>query len=106
MTAPAAAFDIGCMPHRGLFPLFVVIAVCLASIAFLPFGAGPYTAVYGPTSALRAQRAVALLWFAIVFLAAIVALAVRVTLVARRPFFAFGTETETAACPVLLALRC
>jgi len=51
------------MWERGLISLAVIVCVCIASVAFLPFGSGPYTAVYGPTSALRAQRVLQLLVF-------------------------------------------
>jgi len=48
--------------------LAIVVSICLVGVAFLPAGAGPYTAVYGPASALRAQRAVLLLTLVIGFL--------------------------------------
>ena len=56
------------MWERGLMYLAIVVSICLVGVAFLPAGAGPYTAVYGPASALRAQRAVLLLTLVIGFL--------------------------------------
>jgi hypothetical protein len=63
-----------CMWQRGLIWLAIVLSVCVASVGFLPFGAGPYTAVYGPASALRAQRAILLLALAISFISTAFAL--------------------------------
>jgi len=65
-----------CVLQRGLISLAIVIGVCLAGVVFLPAGAGPYTAVYGPASALRAQRAILLLALTICFLASLSALLV------------------------------
>ena len=59
------------MWERGLICLAIVLSVCLAGIAFLPAGSGPYTAVYGPASALRAQRAVQLLALAISYVSVV-----------------------------------
>jgi len=59
------------MWERGLICLAIVVSVCLAGIAFLPAGTGPYTAVYGPATALRAQRAVLLLSLAISFVSTV-----------------------------------
>jgi hypothetical protein len=57
--------DIKSMSERGLISLAIIICVCIMSIALLPAGTAPYTAVYGPASALRAQRAFLLLAFAV-----------------------------------------
>jgi len=62
------------MWQRGLIWLAILVSLCVASVGFLPFGAGPYTAVYGPASALRAHRANLLLAIAISFLSTICAL--------------------------------
>jgi hypothetical protein len=62
------------MWQRGLVWLAILLSLCVAAVGFLPFGTGPYTAVYGPASALRAQRALLLLALAISFLATIFAL--------------------------------
>jgi hypothetical protein len=55
------------MRERVFVSLAIVLCLCLTGIAFLPAGSGPYSAVYGPASALRAQRAVLLLALAIGF---------------------------------------
>ncbi len=55
------------MLQRGLICLAILLSLCVSVVAFLPVGAGPYTAIYGPASALRAQRALLLLVLAIGF---------------------------------------
>ena len=62
-----------CMWQRGLVFLAILLSACLSVVVFLPVGSGPYTAVYGPASALRAQRAILLLVLAISFVTAVVA---------------------------------
>jgi len=57
--------DIKSMWERGLLILTLVAGVSLASLALIPIGCGPYTAVHGPLSALRAQRAFLLLAYAV-----------------------------------------
>jgi hypothetical protein len=53
------------MRDRGLIPLFIIASVCITSLGLVPMGAGPYTAVHGPVTALRAQRAFLLLAYAV-----------------------------------------
>jgi len=53
------------MRERGLITLTIIASVCITSLGLVPMGAGPYTAVHGPVSALRAQRAFLLLAFAV-----------------------------------------
>jgi len=57
--------DIKCMRDGGLIPLLIIASVCITSLGLVPMGAGPYTAVHGPLSALRAQRAFLLLAYAV-----------------------------------------
>jgi hypothetical protein len=57
--------DIKCMRDRGLIPFVIIASVCITSLGLVPMGAGPYTAVHGPVTALRAQRAFLLLSFAV-----------------------------------------
>lgn len=73
-----------CMLQRVLICLAIVIGVCLAGVWFLPAGAGPYTAVYGPASALRAQRAILLLALTISFLASLFGLLIAFVFIAYR----------------------
>jgi len=103
---PPVAFDIERMPRRGLLSLLLIGCVCLASIAFLPFGAGPYTAVYGPTSALRAQRALALLWFVLLVLAEVATRAAVLLVHLGRSLSALTAAPEFAPPAPLSALRC
>jgi hypothetical protein len=63
-TNPAES-DIYCMRDGGLFPFVIIVSVCIASLGLVPVGSGPYTAVHGPLSALRAQRGFLLLAFAV-----------------------------------------
>jgi len=62
------------MWQRGLVCLAIILSICVSTVALLPAGPGPYTAVYGPASALRAQRAILMLVLAISFVAAVAAL--------------------------------
>jgi hypothetical protein len=45
------------MSERGLFVLLLATSLLLAGLALVQVGCGPYSVVYGPASALRAQRA-------------------------------------------------
>ena len=96
------------MPERGLISLVIVVCVCVASIAFLPFGAGPYTAVYGPTSALRAQRAFLLLAFVLAFVPLLAAIFTGAATSPSGPAFPVaGFEVETTGHSHLTStLRC
>jgi len=95
------------MWQRGLICLAMFLGVCVSFVAFVPAGPGPYTVVYGPASALRAQRAMLLLLLAIGFVSAVLALLAAasaaefepVTATSPGPFFG-----EDSALP--LALRC
>lgn len=96
-----------CMCKRGLICLAIVVSVCLVGIAFLPAGSGPYTAVYGPASALRAQRAVLLLALAISYLAMVFAV---LSALGSSLFDAFGSLVPVRDCsspsPLIAGLRC
>ena len=70
LTREAGMAILECMLSRRVLWLAIVLSLCVASAGFLPVGVGPYTAVYGPASALRAQRAILLLALAISFLSA------------------------------------
>ncbi|HMD30995.1 MAG TPA: hypothetical protein VKG84_03730 [Candidatus Acidoferrales bacterium] len=96
------------MPQRGLLPFLIVVCVCLASIALLPAGAGPYTAVYGPASAFRAQRAILLLWFALVSLVTLAAAFVGALRTLSGSFlpFAAGGAADPLMPPLSCSLRC
>jgi len=59
------------MWQRRFFWLAIVLSLSVASAGFLPAGVGPYTAVYGPASALRAQRAILLLTLATNFVSVV-----------------------------------
>jgi hypothetical protein len=61
----ASESDIKCMRDRGLIPFVIIVSVCIASLGLVPVGCGPYTAVHGPLSGLRAQRGFLLLAFAV-----------------------------------------
>jgi len=41
----------------GLFALILAASLLLAGLSLVPAGCGPYSVVYGPATALRAQRA-------------------------------------------------
>jgi len=96
------------MRERGLITLTIIASVCIASIGLVPMGCGPYTAVHGPLSALRAQRAFLLLSFAIASLFWLAAAWVL------SRFFSLGTlrlvvdpASEAAGCSSLhCSLRC
>jgi len=62
------------MWQRGLICLAIILSFCVSVVAFVPAGGGPYTAVYGPASALRAQRSILLLVLAIGFVSTVFAL--------------------------------
>ena len=95
------------MWRRGLICLAIVIGVCLAGVAFLPAGAGPYTAVYGPASTLRAQRAVLLLALAISFLAAVIAVAAAPRSSQCESFDPFVPLVDLfSSAPLIFSLRC
>jgi len=56
------------MWERGLFVLLLAASLLLAGLALVQVGCGPYSVVYGPASALRAQRAIlflTLVWTAL-----------------------------------------
>jgi len=95
------------MWERGLICLAIVVSICLAGVVFLPAGTGPYTAVYGPASALRAQRAVLLLALAISFLTTVsLSLAAFVSFLSvfSGPLVPF--EELLSAVPLTPSLRC
>lgn len=95
------------MWERGLICLAIVISVCLASIPFLPVGSGPYTAVYGPASALRAQRALLLLVLAISFLSLVFAvLSALGSSQLDSPSFLIPDRELDSPSPLLAGLRC
>jgi hypothetical protein len=100
--------DIGCMPERGLICLAIIVCVCVASIAFLPFGAGPYTAVYGPASALRARRAFVVLTFVLAFVSLLASIFTGAATAPCGPIFPVaGFEAEaTGPSSLTSILRC
>jgi hypothetical protein len=95
------------MWQRGLVCLAILLSVCVSTVALLPVGPGPYTAVYGPASALRAQRALLLLVLAISFVATVFALLAALGS-SESPFrAAIGLLRELCSAPAQLnSLRC
>ena len=95
------------MCKRGLIGVAILVSIAVASVGFLPVGAGPYTTVYGPASALRAQRALLLLVLAIGFVSAVFAvLAVPGSFRSESfdPLLALGESPSSA--PLSCSLRC
>jgi len=96
------------MWERCLLVLAIVASICLASLALVPAGCGPYPAVHGPVSALRAQRAFRMLVFAVaavLWLAAAWVLTRFVALGASIKAFDAGPEAADPS-PLLCGLRC
>ena len=97
-----------CMWERSLFALLIAAGVLLAGLWLVPVGCGPYTVVYGPTTALRAQRAMLFLTLVWVALAALGPAAVVIRrILAFRPLrcAACGAERFILS-PELSGLRC
>jgi len=96
------------MWERSLFALLIAAGVLLAGLWLVPVGCGPYTVVYGPTTALRAQRAMLFLTLVWVALAALGPAAVVIRrILAFRPLrcAACGAERFILS-PELSGLRC
>jgi hypothetical protein len=64
------------MWQRGLLGLLLAAGLLLAGWGLVHVGCGPYTVVYGPATALRAQRAFLFLTLILVALAALVPAAI------------------------------
>ena len=87
--------------------LAIVVSICLVGVAFIPAGAGPYTAVYGPASALRAQRAVLLLALVIGFLTTVsLVLTAFVSFLSEFSGPLVPSEELLSAAPLSPSLRC
>jgi len=96
------------MWERGFFVVAIMACVCVASLALVPIGAGPYTAVHGPITALRAQRAILLLVFSVT---SVLLLGPARLFSRENPFVTFisavGFVPQAVALrPVLCSLRC
>jgi len=76
-------------------------------MAFLPAGTAPYSAVYGPASALRAQRAVLLLALAISFLSTVFGVLAALGLfLSEFPGLLVSLRACVSAAPLSAGLRC
>jgi hypothetical protein len=96
-----------CMCQRGMIFLAIMLSACVSMVAFLPAGPGPYTAVYGPASALRAQRAVLLLALAISFVSTVFLLLAALGSFELPSRAATGLEHQLYPAPTLSSsLRC
>jgi len=95
------------MWRRGLIWLAIVVTISVACIGFVPVGTGPYTAVYGPASALRAQRALLLLALAISFLSTVFRVLAQPSSSHSESFDSFLALGDiSSSAPLICSLRC
>ena len=93
---------------RRLVVLLVLALLSVVSMGFAPRGTAPFSVVYGPASAFRAERAFLLLSFAVLAVLKLAAVLIRLTVSRRSSEWpAVGSSGSVLdSAPLISTLRC